>query len=155
LFAAKAMVLAAAQDDAATKIATPRIGPALVFERLWEETGCRAVIAELAGLHWSGRWFLTVLHRLFVSLSDRAANRWREDYAIVGACAVDCGCYSGCSICNERTSLHKDVSAIPSCRRSKRLPGLADRVPARRGMSFGGIPPKLLLANCGNSHPFP
>jgi hypothetical protein len=26
----------------------------------------------------------TVLHRLFVSGSDRAADRWREDYAIVG-----------------------------------------------------------------------
>jgi hypothetical protein len=25
--------------------------------------------------------FLTVLHRLFVSGSDRAADRWREDYA--------------------------------------------------------------------------
>src|SRR5262249_16959238 len=48
-FAAKAMVLSAAADDAAIKIAVRRIGPALVFERLWEETGCRAVIAELAG----------------------------------------------------------------------------------------------------------
>jgi ParB-like chromosome segregation protein Spo0J len=38
-----------AADDAAIKIAVRRIGPALVFERLWEETGCRAVIAELAG----------------------------------------------------------------------------------------------------------
>jgi hypothetical protein len=28
-----------------------RIRPALVFERLWEETGCRAVIADLAGKH--------------------------------------------------------------------------------------------------------
>jgi hypothetical protein len=28
--------------------------------------------------------FLTVLHRLFVSGSDRAADRWREDYAIAG-----------------------------------------------------------------------
>jgi hypothetical protein len=98
LFAAKAMVLAAAQDDAATKIATRRIGPALVFERLWEETGCRAVIAELAGKRKHGfalerSVFLTVLHRLFVSGSDRAADRWREDYAIAGACAVDCGCY--------------------------------------------------------------
>jgi hypothetical protein len=26
--------------------------------------------------------FLTVLHRLFVSSSDRAAERWREDYRI-------------------------------------------------------------------------
>ena len=32
---------------AAIKIAVRRIGPALVFERLWEETGCRAVIADL------------------------------------------------------------------------------------------------------------
>jgi hypothetical protein len=48
-FAAKAMVLSAASDDAAIKIAVRRIGPALVFERLWEETGCLAVIMELAG----------------------------------------------------------------------------------------------------------
>ena len=48
-FAAKAMVLSAASDDTAIKIAVRRVGPALVFERLWEETGCRAVITELAG----------------------------------------------------------------------------------------------------------
>src|ERR1700745_3061043 len=47
-FAAKAMVLSAASNDAAIKIAVHRIGPALVFERLWEETGCAAVIADLA-----------------------------------------------------------------------------------------------------------
>ena len=40
-------MLSAASDDAMT-IAVRRIGPALVFERLWEETGCRAVITELA-----------------------------------------------------------------------------------------------------------
>jgi hypothetical protein len=28
--------------------------------------------------------FLTVLHRLFVSGSDRAVDRWREDYRIAG-----------------------------------------------------------------------
>src|SRR5262249_29464370 len=73
-FAAKAMVLSAAADDAAIKIAVRRIGPALVFERLWEETGCRAVIAELAGAR--GHKFaleravlLTVLHRLFAAPS--------------------------------------------------------------------------------------
>ena len=48
-FAAKAMVLSAASDDTAIKVAVHRIGPALVFDRLWEETGCRAVITELAG----------------------------------------------------------------------------------------------------------
>ena len=93
-FAAKAMVLSAAADDAAIRIAVRRIGPALVFERLWEETGCRAVLAELAGKRKHGFElervvFLTVLHRLFVSGSDRAADRWREDYAITGVEGLD------------------------------------------------------------------
>ena len=93
-FAAKAMVLSAVADDAALKIAVRRIGPALVFERLWEETGCRAVIAELAGKRKHGfelerAVFLTVLHRLLVSGSDRAADRWREDYAIAGVEGLD------------------------------------------------------------------
>ncbi len=93
-FAAKAMVLSAAADDAAIKIAVRRIGPALVFERLWQETGCRAVIAELAGNRKYGfalerAVFLTVLHRLFVSGSDRAADRWREDYAIADVAGLD------------------------------------------------------------------
>src|SRR5207253_4346137 len=93
-FAAKAMVLSAAADDAAIKIAVRRIGPALLFERLWEETGCHAVIAELAGKRKYGfalerAVFLTVLHRLFVSGSDRAADRWREDYAIAGVEGLD------------------------------------------------------------------
>ena len=92
-FAAKAMVLTAAADDA-TKIAARRIGPALVFERLWEETGCRAVISDLAGAQahkfaLERAVFLTVLHRLFVSGSDRAADRWREDYAIADVEALD------------------------------------------------------------------
>jgi hypothetical protein len=92
-FAAKAMVLSAASDEAAVKVAVHRIGPALVFERLWEETGCRAVIAALAGQRKHGfalerAVFLTVLHRLFMSGSDRAADRWREDYAIAGVAGL-------------------------------------------------------------------
>jgi len=90
-FAAKAMVLSAASNDAAIEIAVRRIGPALVFERLWEETGCRAVVSELAGKRKHGfalerAVFLTVLHR---SGSDRAADRWREDYAIAGVEGLD------------------------------------------------------------------
>src|SRR5579863_4733051 len=93
-FSAKAMVLSALADDAAIKIAVHRIGPALVFERLWEETGCRAVIADLARKRGhkftlERAVFLTVLHRLFVSGSDRAADRWREDYAVAGVDGLD------------------------------------------------------------------
>src|SRR6202453_1308295 len=70
-------------------ITTRRIGPALIFERLWQQTGCRHVVEQLLK---SRRFefdveravFLTVLHRLFASGSDRAANKWRTDYQIEG-----------------------------------------------------------------------
>jgi transposase len=70
-------------------ITTRRIGPALVFERLWRETGCQRVIEGLL----DGRRFecdveraifLTVLHRLFAPGSDRAADKWKTDYQIDG-----------------------------------------------------------------------
>ena len=88
-FADKAIVLDAFDRGEAATISTRRVGPALAFERVWDETGCRGVIERLA----SGRKhdfsleraaFLTVLHRLFCGGSDRAADRWREDYRIDG-----------------------------------------------------------------------
>ena len=93
-FAAKAIVVNAVAEGAVTASAARRIGPALVFERLWEETGCRQVIEDLAGSRKHGfplerAVFLTVLHRLFAGGSDRAADRWREDYAIDGAADID------------------------------------------------------------------
>jgi Transposase DDE domain len=66
-----------------------RIGPPLVFQRLWERTGCRRVIDQLL----KGRRhefpleraiFLTVLHRLFDPGGDRAADKWKADYQIEG-----------------------------------------------------------------------
>src|SRR5918996_4208272 len=61
----------------------------LAFERLWRETGCRAVVEDLAAARGFGfsperACFLTVLHRLMVSGSDRAADAWRDDYRIEG-----------------------------------------------------------------------
>src|SRR5260221_13200180 len=53
-FSAKAMVLSAAQEEATLKIASRRIGPALLFERLWEGTRRRQVIQELAGARQPG-----------------------------------------------------------------------------------------------------
>ena len=66
-------------------ITTRRIGPALGFQRLWQQTGCQRVIEQLL----EGRRFefdveraifLTVLHRLVAPGSDRAADKWRTDY---------------------------------------------------------------------------
>jgi transposase len=70
-------------------ITTRRIGPALIFERLWHQTGCRHVIEQLLNgrrfeFDLERAVFLTVLHRLFASGSDRAADKWRTDYQIEG-----------------------------------------------------------------------
>jgi hypothetical protein len=68
------------------RLLAKRIGAPLLFGRLWEETGCRAVIDGLL----AGRLFefpveravfATVLHRLMVSGSDRACEKWLADYA--------------------------------------------------------------------------
>src|SRR5512135_1971684 len=70
-------------------ITTRRIGPALIIQRLWEQTGCQRVIEQLL----DGRRFefdveravfLTVLHRLFAPGSDRAADKWKTNYHIDG-----------------------------------------------------------------------
>jgi hypothetical protein len=70
-------------------ISIRHIGPALVFQRLWQLTGCQHVIEQLL----KGRRFefpieravfLTVLHRLFDPGSDRAADKWKESYQIDG-----------------------------------------------------------------------
>src|SRR5277367_3803109 len=88
-FADKAIVVGAVADGEATTSPARRIGAALVFERLWQETGCRAVVESLAGSRQHDfplerAVFLTVLHRLFSGGSDRAADRWRQDYRIDG-----------------------------------------------------------------------
>lgn len=82
-------MLEATRAEPALAVSVRRIGPSLVFERLWTETGCRAVIAELAGeghceFDLERAVFLTVLHRLMGGGSDRAAERWRADYRITG-----------------------------------------------------------------------
>ena len=84
-FCEKLAVVDAAEKNPGAGVATFRIGPDLVFGRLWEELGIQA---ELQGLLEKRRYefdveraiYLTVLHRLFVSGSDRAAEKWRGGY---------------------------------------------------------------------------
>jgi len=85
--AQRSMILSLIDQGGVPTLATRRLGPPLAFERLWRETGCRAVIEDLAaersfGFALERACFLTVLHRLMVSGSDRAADAWREDYRI-------------------------------------------------------------------------
>jgi len=82
----RAMILS---EMEAGRLACTRIGGPLLFGRLWERLGIPEVLAELV----DGRGFdfaveravfTAVLHRLFVSGSDRACEQWMADYAIPG-----------------------------------------------------------------------
>lgn len=88
-FASGLLALSAYRDGELTQVRSHRLGPVAVFERLWRESGCPAVIEELLqGRQFSFALermiFLTVLHRLLVSGSDRSAHRWVEGYAVDG-----------------------------------------------------------------------
>jgi transposase len=93
-FAEHVLLLTAHRTGQVPAITTRRIGPTLIFERLWQETGCAQVLAQLLG-HRQFEFpveravFLTVLHRLCASGSDRAAQRWKEDYLIDRADEVE------------------------------------------------------------------
>ena len=85
----RSMVLSLIEGGSSPGVACRRIGAPLLFERLWEESGCRAVLeGVLTGRRFEfsveRAVFLTVLHRLMVSGSDRACEHWREDYRIDG-----------------------------------------------------------------------
>ena len=80
------LVLSGKSDPSAQ---SKKIGPSLIFERLWAELGIKKVIKRLLGerkfeFDVERAIFLTVLHRLFVSGSDRACDKWRRDYVIEG-----------------------------------------------------------------------
>ena len=80
------MVLSGRSDP---KALTYKIGPSLIFERLWQKSGIKAVINRfLSNRKYSfsveRAIFLTVLHRLLISGSDRFCSRWRRDYRIEG-----------------------------------------------------------------------
>jgi hypothetical protein len=85
--AQRSMVLSLLEQNSTPQLSCKRIGPPLLFERLWRDTQCREVLQELLvqrGFEFpvERAIFLTVLHRLMVSGSDRACEQWRDDYRI-------------------------------------------------------------------------
>ena len=88
-YAERAVVLSQLAVGNPDRLACTRIGAPLLFGRLWEETGCRAVIEALLAerrfeFPVERAVFATVLHRLMVSGSDRACDKWLTDYDIPG-----------------------------------------------------------------------
>jgi transposase len=87
-FSEKVLLILSGKSDVSA--VSRKIGPALIFERLWEELRIKKVIKDLLS-HRKFEFdveraiFLTVLHRLFVSGSDRCCEKWHRDYKIKGA----------------------------------------------------------------------
>ena len=78
-FSEQALLIISGQSDIAAD--AQNIGPVLIFERLWKETRIQAAIkrpleGRLFEFDVERTVFLTVLHRLMVSGSDRFCNRW-------------------------------------------------------------------------------
>jgi hypothetical protein len=88
-FSEHAAVISTVREKSVEPEATVHIGPTLVFERIWQQLGIPKILQEML----QGRKFefpveraifMTVLHRLMVAGSDRAAEQWCRRYAIDG-----------------------------------------------------------------------
>jgi len=88
-FSERLLVLGAHQRGESLQSEARRVGGPLVFERLWETSGIADVVRAVAadrhfGFSLERAVWLTVLHRLLARGSDRAAERWKDDYAMAG-----------------------------------------------------------------------
>src|SRR6202158_5317152 len=93
-FCEKLAVIDAHAAGQTEPVQVQRVGPDLVFSRLWEELQLATIIRRaLASRRFEfdveRAVYLTVLHRLFASGSDRAAERWRETYRLPGTAGLD------------------------------------------------------------------
>jgi transposase len=89
-FSERLAVLDAHDQGKSIATKTAKIGPALIFEKLWRESGISHVLEKLLTerrfeFSVERAIFMTVLHRLVAPGSDRAAEKWKADYGIEGA----------------------------------------------------------------------
>ena len=90
-FSEKVLLILSGKSD--VRADAKKIGPAIICERLWKELEIGKIIRRLLaerkfGFDVERAIFLTVLHRLFVSGSDRSCDRWHRDYVIDGVDAL-------------------------------------------------------------------
>jgi hypothetical protein len=88
-FSEKLTVLGAHARGESIATRSARIGPSLIFQRLWQACSIDKVLTSLLKdrrfeFSVERAIFLTVLHRLFAPGSDRAAEKWKEDYSMEG-----------------------------------------------------------------------
>ena len=121
-----------------------RIGPDMVFSRLWQSLGIQEEIRSLLtarrfGFDVERAIYLTVLHRLFVSGSDRAAEKWKHNYLIPGAEALELHhLYRAMAFLGEELPAHEQGSQMPFSPRCAK-DTIEERMFARRRNLFTGL----------------
>lgn len=86
-FSEQALLIISGKSDISAD--SKSIGPVLIFERLWQESGIQTAVRRLLDerkfeFDVERAIFLSVLHRLMISGSDRFCDKWRRDYLISG-----------------------------------------------------------------------
>ncbi len=108
-------------DKSNVSASAKKIGPALIFERLWKELGIGPIVSSLVadrkfGFSVERALFLTVLHRLFVSGSDRGCEKWHRDYRITGVEDIALQhLYRAMAFLGEEISDQNDRTHAPRC----------------------------------------
>ena len=117
-------VLLILSDKSAPQAFAKKIGPSLIFERLWKELGIGKILQGLL----EGRKFefdvergifLTVLHRLMVSGSDRSCEKWHQEYQVDGVQDLALHhLYRAMAFLGEEVSDQRDRTPfVPRCRK--------------------------------------
>jgi transposase len=119
-FSEKVLLILSGKSDVSAS--AKRIGPALICERLWEELGIKKVIKRLVanrkfGFDVERAVFLTVVHRLFISGSDRSCDKWRRDYVIEGVEHIELHqLYRAMAFIGQKIADQKDTTGFsPRC----------------------------------------
>jgi transposase len=108
-------------DKSNVSASAKKIGPALIFERLWKELGIGSIVLSLVadrkfGFSVERALFLTVLHRLFASGSDRGCKKWYRDYRITGVEDIALQhLYRAMAFLGEEISDQNDRTHAPRC----------------------------------------
>ncbi len=108
-------------DKSKISASAKKIGPALIFERIWKELEVGSIVSSLVtdrkfGFSVERALFMTVLHRLFVSGSDRGCERWRRDYRITGTEDIALHqLYRAMAFLGEEISDQDDRTYAPRC----------------------------------------
>jgi transposase len=119
-FSEKVLLILSGKSD--VHATARKIGPALIFDRIWKELGIGKIIRRLLTdrkfeFDVERAVYLTVLHRLFVSGSDRSCDHWHRDYVIEGIEGLSLHhLYRAMAFLGEETEDQRDCTPfVPRC----------------------------------------